>query len=88
MQTFWELEKSNEVVDYHPAISAQETKQASKQINLLTLTVSCEKRSCLIRSKNIKWNQIKILIIIIIVIIKIIIIKREKRKEKNKLKNL
>ena len=83
MQTFWELEESNEVVDYHPAISAQETKQTNKQINLLTLTVSCEKRSCLIRSKNIKWNQIKILIIIII-----IIIKREKRKEKNKLKNL
>ena len=30
---FWEREKSNEVVDYYPTVSAQETKQT----NLLTL---------------------------------------------------
>ena len=47
-----ELEKSNEVVDYYPTISAQETKQTNKQNNLLTLTVSC-KKSCQIRRK--KW---------------------------------
>ena len=28
---FWEQEKSNEVVDYFPTISAQETKQTKKQ---------------------------------------------------------
>ena len=28
---FWEQEKSNEVVDYFPAISAQETKLTKKQ---------------------------------------------------------
>ena len=30
---FWEREKSNEVVDYYPTVSAQEIKQT----NLLTL---------------------------------------------------
>ena len=30
----------------------KQSKQTSKQSNLLTLTVSCEKRSCLIRSKK------------------------------------
>ena len=45
-------EKSKEVVDYYPTISAQETKQRNKQNNLLTLTVSCEK-SCLIRRNKI-----------------------------------
>ena len=39
---------------YYPTISAQETKQTNKQNNLLTLTISCEKRSCLIRSKKKK----------------------------------
>ena len=29
---FWEREKSNEVVDYQPTISAQETKQTNKVI--------------------------------------------------------
>ena len=28
----WEREKSNEVVDYYPTISAQETKQTNKII--------------------------------------------------------
>ena len=40
------MEKSNEV-NYYPTISAQETrqnKQTNKQSNLLTLTVSCEKK--------------------------------------------
>ena len=32
----------------------QTNKQTSKQSNPLTLTVSCEKRSCLIRSKKKK----------------------------------
>ena len=53
----------NEVVDYYPPISAQETKQTNKQTNkqsnLLTLTVSCEKRNCLMISKKEK-NKIKI----------------------------
>ena len=35
----------------------QTNKQTNKQSNLLTLTVSCEKRSCLIRSKKKKQNQ-------------------------------
>ena len=48
------MEKSNEVADYYPAISAQLEKQKNKQNNLLTLTVSCEKRSCLNRSKKKK----------------------------------
>ena len=47
--------KSNEVVEYYPTISAQETKQLNKQKNLLTLTVLCVK-SCLIRRKKMnKW---------------------------------
>ena len=29
----WELEKSNEVVDYYPTISAQEIKPTSKETN-------------------------------------------------------
>ena len=29
---FWEREKSNEVVDYYPTISAQKTKQTNKII--------------------------------------------------------
>ena len=33
MQIFWEREKSNEVVDYYPTISAQGTKN-NKEINL------------------------------------------------------
>ena len=33
-------------------ISAKETKQTNKQSNLLTLTVSCEKKSRWIRSKK------------------------------------
>ena len=37
----------------------QTNKQPTKQINLLTLTVSCEKRSCLIRSKKKKQNKTK-----------------------------
>ena len=37
------MEKSNEVADYYPAISAQLEKQKNKQNNLLTLTVSSEK---------------------------------------------
>ena len=59
------MEKSNEVVDYYPTISAQEIKPTSKetnnqtnekkkQWNPLNLTVSCEKRSCLIRRKKKK----------------------------------
>ena len=32
-------------------------KQINKQNNLLTLTVSCEKRSCLIRSKKKRAKQ-------------------------------
>ena len=45
-------EKSNEVVDYYPTNSAQETKQTNKQNHLLTLTVPFEKNCCLIRSKK------------------------------------
>ena len=45
---------SNEGVDYYPTITAKETKQTNKeqtdkQNNLLTLTISCEKRRYLIR---------------------------------------
>ena len=47
----------------------KQNKQTSKQNNLLTLTVSCERKSCLIRRKKKKT------------IIKMII-KRKKRKEK------
>ena len=43
-------------MNYYPAISAQETK-TNKQSNKLTVTVSCEKMSCLIRSK--KKNKTK-----------------------------
>ena len=47
------MEKKSEVVNLSPTISAQEIKQKTKkECNLLTLTVSCEKMSCLIRSKN------------------------------------
>ena len=45
-------------MDYYPTISAQETKQTNKQNNLLSLTVSCEKRSCSVRSKE-KQNKSK-----------------------------
>ena len=52
---------------YYRTISAQETKQnkqtnkqANKQSDLLTLTVSCEKSSCLIRSKKEKKTKPKI----------------------------
>ena len=47
----------------------KQNKQTSKQNNLLNLTVSCERKSCLIRRKKKKT------------IIKMII-KRKKRKEK------
>ena len=44
------------VVDYYPTNSSQETKktnkQTNKQNNLLTLTISCEKKGCLIRTKK------------------------------------
>ena len=42
LKIFWEREKSNEVLDYYPTVSAQETKQTNKQNSLPTLTVSCE----------------------------------------------
>ena len=60
-------------MDYYPTISAQETKQTNKQNNLLTLTVSYDKRSCLIRGKK---KKIKPKIIVIIIVINK---KREKR---------
>ena len=45
-------------MEHYPTNSAQETKQTNKktnkQNNLLTLTVSCEKKSCLIRSEKKK----------------------------------
>ena len=44
-------------MDYYRTNSAKETKQTNKQNNLLTLTVSYEKRSCLIRSKKKTQNQ-------------------------------
>ena len=40
-------------------IKKQTNKQTNKQSNLLTLTVSCEKRNCLMISKKEK-NKIKI----------------------------
>ena len=46
----------------------QTDKQTNKQNNLLALTVSCQKRSCLIRRKK-KKTKTKIIIIIIIIII-------------------
>ena len=53
------MKKSNKVAEYYPTISAQETKQTNKQSNPLTLTVFCEKRSCLIRSKKKKLKPKK-----------------------------
>ena len=38
-------------MDYYPTNSAQETKETNKQSRL---TISCEKRSCLIRNKKTK----------------------------------
>ena len=54
----WEMEKSNETVNYYPTISYQETKKklTNKHSNLL---ISCEKFSCLIRSKKKKQNKTK-----------------------------
>ena len=43
----------------------QTNKQTNKQNNLLNLTVSCEKKSCLIRRKEKKNKNIIIIIIII-----------------------
>ena len=55
--------------NYYPTISAQETRQKSKQTkkqtnkqtnkqsNILTLTVSCQKKSCLIINKKKKTKQ-------------------------------
>ena len=40
--------------------SRNKTKQTNKQSDLLTLTVSCEKSSCLIRSKKEKKTKPKI----------------------------
>ena len=59
MQTFWEMEKTNEVVNNYFTISAQKTRQTNTQSNLLIITVSCEKKSCLIRSKKKKASQNK-----------------------------
>ena len=39
-------------LQYPTIITAQETEQTNKQNNLLTLTISCEKKSRLIRSKK------------------------------------
>ena len=73
MSTFWELEISNEVVNYYPTTSAQETKtnkETNKQSSLLILTVSCEKRSCLMRNKKKRIRKlIKIIMEAIAVII-------------------
>ena len=44
-------------MNYYPTISANETKQTYKQSNLLPLTVSYEKRSCLIRKEKEKTNK-------------------------------
>ena len=33
LQTFWEMEKNNEVVSFYPTISAQVAKQIKKQTN-------------------------------------------------------
>ena len=40
-------------------ISAQETKKRNKEIKQLTLPVSCEKSSCLLRCKKKKENKTK-----------------------------
>ena len=53
-------------------ISAKETKQTNKQSNLLTLSVSCEKKSRWIRSKNKILSKTK---------------KKENRKKPKKTKN-
>ena len=43
--------ESNEVVNYYSFSSRRKTdKQTNKQRSPLTLTISCEKRSCLIQS--------------------------------------
>ena len=44
-------------MNYYPTISANETTQTYKQSNLLPLTVSYEKRSCLIRKEKEKTNK-------------------------------
>ena len=47
-------------MNYYPITSAQETKQTNKQTKKSsTLTVSCEKRGCLIKSKKKKTKQNK-----------------------------
>ena len=46
-------------MNFYPTISAQKSKQTNKESNLVTLTVSCEKTSCLIRSKKKKTKQYK-----------------------------
>ena len=53
------MEKTNEVVNNYFTISAQKTRQTNTQSNLLIITVSCEKKSCLIRSKKKKASQNK-----------------------------
>ena len=40
-------------------ISAQETKKRNKEMKQLTLLVSCEKSSCLLRCKKKKENKTK-----------------------------
>ena len=50
----WEPEEYNDVVDYYPTNSAQETRQTNTQNSTLILTVSCHERSCRIRSKKKK----------------------------------
>ena len=66
----------------------KQNKQTKKQNDLLTLTVSCKKRSCLIRSEKKKTaTKIIAAIIIVIITITIIIVIKEKRKE-NKIKEL
>ena len=48
-------------MNFYPTILAQETKQKNKQTrkqsNLLTLTVLCDKTSCLIRSEKKKQSK-------------------------------
>lgn len=51
------MEKTNEVVNNYFTISAQKTRQTNTQSNLLIITVSCEKKSCLIRNKKKKQNK-------------------------------
>ena len=59
----WEPEEYNEIVDYYPTNSAQETRQTNKQNSTLILTVSCHERSCKIRSKKKNHNNINIIVI-------------------------